>query len=129
MALRLTLRPHERVIVGGAVIRNGDSRSELLIENEVPVLREPDILSPNAVRTPCERIYLALQLMYVDHERFAEHVLSYEELVSDVQRAAPSLIPTLQAIEEQVGAGRIYQALKGARGLLDRERELVPGVQ
>ena len=93
MALRLTLRPHERVIVGGAVIRNSESRCELLIENEVPVLREPDILSPSAVRTPCERIYLALQLIYVDHERFAEHMVTYEELVSDVQRAAPSLTP------------------------------------
>lgn len=129
MALRLTLRPHERVIVGGAVIRNGKSRSQLLIENEVPVLREADILSPNAVRTPCERIYLALQLMYVDHERSAEHLASYEELVSDVQRAAPSLTPALRAIDEQVGAGRIYQALKGARGLLHREQELVPHVQ
>jgi flagellar protein FlbT len=129
MALRLTLKPHERVIVGGAVIRNGESRCELLIENEVPVLREPDIMSPNAVRTPCERIYLALQLMYVDQERSAQHQVTYEELVSEVLQAAPSLTPTLQAIEAQVGAGRFYQALKGAHALLNRERELVPDVQ
>ena len=129
MALRLTLRSHERVIVGGAVIRNGNSRSELLIENEVPVLREPDILSPGAVRTPCERIYLALQLMYVDQERSAHHQVTYHRLASEVLQAAPSLAPSLQAIEEQVGAGRIYQALKGAHGLLQRERELVPDVQ
>ena len=129
MALRLTLRPHERVIVGGAVVRNGESRCELLIENEVPVLREPDILSPSAVRTPCERIYLALQLMYVDHERFAEHLVTYEKLAAEVLQAAPSLAPALQAIEEQVGADRIYQALKSARGLLHREQELVPDVQ
>lgn len=129
MALRLTLRPHERVIVGGAVIRNGESRCELRIENEVPVLREPDIMSPSAVRTPCERIYLALQLMYVDQERSAEHQVTYEELVSEVLQAAPSLAPSLQAIEEQVGAGRIYQALKGAHGLLHREREMVSDVQ
>jgi flagellar protein FlbT len=129
MALRLTLRPNERVIVGGAVIRNGESRCELLIENEVPVLREPDIMSPNAVRTPCERIYLALQLMYVDQERSAQHQVTYAELVSEVLQAAPSLTPTLQTIEAQVSAGRIYQALKAAHGLLNRERELVPDVQ
>lgn len=129
MALRLTLRPHERVIIGGAVLRNGESRSELLVENEVPVLREQDILSPSSVRTPCQRIYLALQLMYVDRERYAEHQASYEELAADVQLAAPSLGPVLQAIEEQVGAGRVYQALKSARGLLQREQELVRDVQ
>jgi flagellar biosynthesis repressor protein FlbT len=129
MALRLTLKPHERVIVGGAVIRNGKSRSELLIENEVPVLRESDILSPSSVRTPCERIHLALQLMYVDPERLAQHRAAYEELVSEVLEAAPSLAPSLQAIQEQVVAGRIYQALKCAHGLLHLERELVPDVQ
>ena len=128
MALRLTLKPRERAIVGGAVIRNGESHADLLIENEVPILREPDILSPSAVRTPCERIYLALQLMYVDGERRAQHQASYAALTADVLQAAPSLRPILEAIEEQVRATRIYQALKSARGLLERERALVSDV-
>jgi len=128
MALRLTLKPHERVIVGGAVIRNGDSRAALLIENEVPVLREPDILSPSAVRTPCERIYMALQLMYVDEERITEHHATYIELAAEVLQAAPSLAPILRTVEEQLTAGRIYQALKSARELLHRERGLVSDV-
>ena len=128
MALRLTLKPHERVIVGGAVIRNGDSRSALLIENEVPVLREPDILSPSAVRTPCERIYMALQLMYVDEERITEHQATYIELAAEALHAAPSLAPVLRTIEEQIMVGRIYHALKSARELLHRERELVSDV-
>ena len=40
MALRLKLKPGERVIVGGAVVRNGSSRAELFVENDTPVLRE-----------------------------------------------------------------------------------------
>jgi flagellar protein FlbT len=67
--------------------------------------------------------------MYVNQERSAEHQVTYQELVSEVLQAAPSLAPSLQAIEEQVGAGRIYQALKGAHELLHRERELVSDVQ
>ena len=129
MALRLTLKPHERLIVGGTAIRNGDSRAQLLIENEVPVLREPDILSPAAVRTPCERIYLALQLLYVDGERVPQHRAAYEELAADVLRAAPSLAPELAAIDDLVKTGRVYQALKSARTLLQRERVLVSHVQ
>ncbi len=128
MALRLTLKPHERVIVGHAVVRNGDSRASLLIENEVPVLREGDILSPSAVRTPCERIYMALQLMYVDEERVTEHQATYIELAAEALHAAPSLAPVLRTVEEQIMAGRIYQALKSARELLHRERELVSDV-
>ncbi len=128
MALRLTLKPRERVIVGHAVVRNGDSRASLLIENEVPVLREADILSPSAVRTPCERIYMALQLMYVDEERVTEHQAAYIELAAEALHAAPSLAPVLRTVEEQIMAGRIYQALKSARELLHRERELVSDV-
>ncbi len=128
MALRLTLKPHERVIVGGAVIRNGDSRAALLIENEIPVLREADILSPGAVRTPCERIYMALQLMYVDDAHLTEHQAAYIELAAEALQAAPSLAPILGTIEEQIMAGRIYHALKSARELLHRERELVSDV-
>src|SRR5439155_12790288 len=95
MALRLSLKPHERVIIGGAALRNGGTRTELLIENEVPVLRESDILSPSMVRTPCERIYLVLQLMYVDPERSEQHIDRYRSLVADVAATAPSCRPLL----------------------------------
>jgi flagellar protein FlbT len=128
MALRLTLKPNERVIIDGAAIRNGENRTELLIENEVPVLRETDILSPGAVRTPCERIYLALQLMYVDPVRAAEHRVRFQSLVGDVLKAAPSLGPLAYDVVNLVGAGRLYQALKSAQALLEREKELMSHV-
>ena len=101
MPLRLTLKPRERVIISGAVVKNGDSRIELFIENQVPILREADILSPNAVNTPCERVYLAVQLMYVDQDRETQHRQSYEALVRDVLEAAPS---TKQLVQEMEGA-------------------------
>jgi len=129
VALRLTLKPRERVIIGSAVVRNGDSRSELLIENEVPVLREPNILSPGAVRTPCERIYLSLQLVYVDPVQRSQHLGLYRAMVADVLAAAPSCRTLLQSIDEQVEGGRYYQALKVARQLLKHEHRLMTHVQ
>lgn len=128
MALRLTLKPSERVIISGAVIRNGDGRTELLIENEVPVLRESDILSPRAVRTPSERIYLALQLMYVDPERAPQHHDTCRGLCEELLQAAPSCRPLLEEIESLATAGKLYQALKVARILLAYEKELLAHV-
>jgi flagellar protein FlbT len=128
MALRLTLRPHVRVIIGNAVIRNGDSRGRLLIENRVPVLRESDILSPGAVQTPCEGIYLTLQLVYVDSTAADQHLGTFEALVADVLEAAPSCARFIKPIRAHVTAGRYYQALKCARALLDYERELLSHV-
>lgn len=125
MALRLKLKAGERVIVGGAVVRNGSNRAELFVENDTPVLREPDIMRPGAVRTPCERIYLTLQLMYVDEHPPGWYADAYRELKDEVLVAAPSCGPLLHAIDEQLESGRLFQALRQARRLIEHERELL----
>ncbi len=129
MALRLTLKPHERAILGGAVLTNGKHRAELFVETEVPVLRGSDILSPSAVRTPCERIVLAIQLMYVDPQRRAVHEQTYLALVEDVLDASPSSRRFLEPINELVQSGKYYQALKQGKSLLAFERELLSHVR
>jgi len=113
------------VIIGGAVVRNGDARSEFLIENETPVLRETDILSPKEVRTACDRIYLALQLMYVDPQNKERYEGMFLQLVGEVRQAAPSCSDLLQETVNLARAGRLYQALKKAQMLRERERELM----
>jgi flagellar biosynthesis regulator FlbT len=57
---------NERLIVDGAVIRNGGKASVLFIENVIPILREKDIMGEKEADTPCKRIYFILQLMYID---------------------------------------------------------------
>jgi flagellar protein FlbT len=123
------LKPNERVIIGGAVVRNGRTRGELLIDNEVPVLRESDILSPRAVRTPCERIYLVLQLVYLDTEQVSKHLAAFESLTADVVKAAPSCAQMIETIKNHLDSGRFYQALKSVRPLLEHERQLLSHVQ
>ena len=125
LALRVQLKPGERVLVGGAVVRNGSTRTELYIENDTPVLREPDVLRPEDVHTPCERIYLALQLMYVDDKAPGWYDDAYRELKEQVLVAAPSCAPLVDAIDEQLAAGHLFKALRSARRLIDYERELI----
>jgi flagellar protein FlbT len=129
MALRLTLKPNERAIIGGAVLTNGRYRAELFVETEVPVLRGSDILSPASVHTPCERIVLAIQLMYVDGPRREVHARSYRGLVDDVLDASPSSRRVIEPIETCVAEGRYYQALKLGRELLAHEKELLEHVR
>ena len=56
MALKLTLKPNEKVFIGGAVVQNGENPAELSILNDVPLLRGKDpvaVLSELAqVRNP-----------------------------------------------------------------------------
>lgn len=125
MSLKITLKPNEKVIIGGAVIRNGASNSHLLVENNVPILRQTDILSEHEATTPCRRIYLAIQLMYIDEKRSAEIHPLYWELVKDLLEAAPSLKDLISQISQAMLDDRYYQALKLTKKLVTYEEELL----
>ena len=50
MALKVELKPGEKIILGDCVVTNDDQRTRLMIEGQVPILREKDILTPQARR-------------------------------------------------------------------------------
>jgi len=51
MALKVELKPGERIILGECVITNDDQRTRLYIEGDAPILREKDILTPKTANT------------------------------------------------------------------------------
>lgn len=125
MSLKLMLKPHERLIIGGAVVRNGGKTAELHVENTVPILRGKEILSQESADSPCKRIYLAIQLMYIDEKNLSEYHAIYWELVREVLAAAPSTAAIIDRINELVLDGTYYQALKKTKELLRYEEELL----
>lgn len=125
MALKVTLKPGERVIIGGAVITNGDSTTNLIISNTVPVLRQKDIITQEQADTPSKRIYLAIQLMYVDGVNLSTHHNTYWSLVRDVLKAAPGTLPLIDRMNDFILGGRYYNALKGAKKLIEYEEEAI----
>ncbi len=129
MALKIALKPQEKLIISGAVITNGAGRSDFIVENSVPILRQKDIMSLNAADSPCKKIYFAIQLMYVDGKNMAEHHRAYWELVQDVAAAAPSQKPLLQEISENILQDRHYQALKLTKKLIAYEQEVINRVR
>lgn len=125
MALKITLKPHERMIIGKAVITNGSGKAEFIVENNVPILRQNDILSPEGANTPALRIYLAIQLMYVDEAQIAKHHKLYWQLVKDFIDAAPSSLHLITRINELILKEKYYEALKLAQKLIDLEQEVI----
>ncbi|NLI82485.1 MAG: flagellar biosynthesis repressor FlbT [Deltaproteobacteria bacterium] len=125
MALKITLKPHERLILGGAVIENGDARADFIVENNVPILRQKDIMGEEDANTPCRRIYFVIQLMYIDETGLVNHHNTYWQLVQDVVKAAPSTLVLIDQISELILQAKYYQALKLTRKLIDYEKELL----
>ena len=129
MALRISLKPNERMIIDGAVVTNGKHRCELIIENNVPILRQKDIMSVDTADTPARRIYFAIQLMYIDEDNLPIHHKNYWSLVKDFIEAAPSVLPLVDRISDHILKGQYYQALKLAKKLIAYEQEAINRVQ
>jgi len=130
MALKITLKPHEKMILSGAVIANGSNAGcQLIVENKVPILREKNILSEKDADTPCRNLYFIIQLMYVDAENLAIHQNNYWGLVNDIVKAAPGTVALIDQINEEIVSGRFYQALKLAQNLIEYEKEAISRVQ
>ena len=124
MGLKVELKPGERIIIGDSVITNDDQRTRLVIEGDAPILREKDVLTPHNADTPCKKIYLAVQLMYLSRDPKEHHKL-YFELVQDVLKAAPSTLPYLDRINNHILTNSFYKALKEAHLLIHYEEQLL----
>ncbi len=125
MALKITLKPKERMIIGGAVLANGNRTADFVVENKVPILREKDIMTEKEADSPCRRIYFIVQLMYVDETNLKVYHKQYWREVQDVLAAAPSMLERIDGISDHILHTRYYQALKLTRELIEYEKELL----
>jgi flagellar biosynthesis repressor protein FlbT len=127
MALKLVLKPGERVIINKAVIVNGKDKAELVLENRASLLREKDIMGEAAANTPAKRIYFLVQMLYL----FPEKTAYQEKFNSDLReflQAVPSATPVALEIGEAIVHGNHYSALKACRKLIAYEQEVLKNV-
>ena len=124
MALKVELKPGERIIIGDSVITNDNQRTRLFIEGDAPILREKDILKPKTATTAARRIYLAIQLMYLarDYEKFW---VEYQILKTEFLTASPSSKPIIDEMEKEILTKNLYKAMKAAKALIEYEEGLL----
>lgn len=127
MALIIDLKPQERIIIGNALITNDANRTRLHIEGEAAILREKDIMREAEANSPCKRIYLTIQLMYLAKDPAELHELYFQQ-IHDIQNAAPSTSTFFMKINDHILCGHYYKALKEARNLIEHEQELIANV-
>ena len=123
MPLKIELKPHESIIIGELLITNDGERTRFYIEGNVPILREKFILREKEANTPCKRVYFVVQQMYLSRgdDKLQDMYLEY---VRDLQKAAPSLIPYIAPVTENIINSDYYSAIKNADKLLKKEEEL-----
>ena len=124
MPLRVELKPGERIIIGQSVITNSDTRTAFLIDGDAPIMREKDILTAETATTPVKRVYLCVQMMYLEND-----IPGYQELylgfMKELMEAVPSFRGQLAEVSNLILSGALYKALRELRVLIKREDELL----
>jgi flagellar protein FlbT len=125
--LVLKLGPHERVLINGAVIENGEKRSRLAIMTpNANILRLRDAIHPEQVTTPVRRVcYIAQLVLSGDANskdarlQLLRGIEQLSQVLTDHDSRSLLSQATAAVLEDQH-----YQALKALRGLLPREERL-----
>jgi flagellar protein FlbT len=128
--LVLKLGPHERVLINGAVVENGDKRTRLsILTPNANILRLRDAIHPGEATTPVRRVcYIAQLVLSGDakpQEARPQLLRGIEQLsqaLTDHDSRAQLAVATEALLDDQ-----FYQALKALRGLLPREARLMAG--
>ena len=126
--LVLKLAPHERVLVNGAVIENGEKRSRLaILTPNANILRLRDSIHPEEVNTPVRRVCYIAQLVLSGDAKPEEAKI---QMMRGVEQLSLALTDhgsrnMLAAATEALLDEQFYQALKSLRALLPREARLL----
>jgi flagellar protein FlbT len=124
MALKVELKPFERIIIGESLITNSETRTTFLIEGEAPILREKDILTAETANTPVKRLYLCIQMMYLE-KNIPKYQDLYMDFVKDLLETQPTLRKSIETASKLILSGSLYHSLKEVRKMIKREEELL----
>lgn len=126
MSLKIDLKPGEKFIVNGAVLKAGKRRVSLILENEAILLRSKDIMQEAAADTPARRIYFSLMLLYISggdqaaRARFDGFLNDFLGVTS-LREVRAALLEILRHVEN----GKIYPAMKTCKWLIEVEDKLL----
>lgn len=124
MGLRLTLKPFERLIINGVSLRNGSKSADFLIETHCKFLRESEIIHESEADTPCKKLCVTLQVVYLsDHPAEAEDL--FFKQASEILRLIPSSAPFLALIQNELAEKQFHRAIKVGKKLVEHEHKLV----
>lgn len=130
MGLRLTLKPNERVVVNGCVIRNADRRQTLTIETLADVVREADLLDESEAATPVKEVYFLVQSSLLKPE-------IRDEVMPVIQQKLAKLVAVFHDdvanhifdAAMQVSMRDYYKAMRALRPVVNYEEELLERIR
>ena len=123
----MPLRPGQKLVINGAVVRMGSDGSSLELDFKTPVLTEDELLSESEAKTPATRIYFLLLVMYLDPSSYEATYPHFMDRMIELLRATTirEVCENLRIIKQCVDNERYYEALQACRALVLFEKEVL----
>lgn len=125
MSLKIKLKPHDKIIVNGAVIAADDKPAVITFLNNARILRQDDILLDSQIRDAMVAddgnyyndswLYYLIQLIYIDPENSAEVQPQLESTVTLLCNEYPEKMDEINEILELMVQGHFFKALKACK--------------
>lgn len=118
MPLSLRLKPGERLIVNGAVLRNGSPRAiELDLLNHVTTLHERDLMLPEDATTLVKQLYFEVQMLHLEPENEELHrrkaiAFAAQAFAEEMKRGSDGTCAAIGDVISLIGAQAYPQALR-----------------
>ncbi|ALG74937.1 flagellar protein [Azospirillum thiophilum] len=127
MALKLRLKPCERVVINGCVVQNENRRYTLTVSNFAQIIRGSDILQEEDAVTPVRRAYFLIQNMLLDPTAAATGGGAVADAMAQLYTAftRPDIQDRIARAMGHVGERDYYKALAALRPVMDYEGTLL----
>lgn len=125
-ALKISLKPNEKIYVNGAVLRV-DRKVSIELLNDVQFLLENHVLQADQASTPLRQLYFIVQIMLMNPD-------SADEALGMFRKSLPLLLANfmderiksaLKDVDRQVNEGHVFEALKTIRTLYPLEKAIL----
>ena len=126
---KISLKPHERVYINGAVIKV-DRKTSLEFLNDVQFLLESQVLQAADANTPLKRLYFTVQIQLMSpSDTVAAKRMFKEQLEQLLLTFEDSMVRNeLAGVEKLVAESRFHEAMKTLKSLYPIEARLLEGI-
>lgn len=127
-ALKISLKPNEKIYVNGAVLRV-DRKVSIELMNDVQFLLETHVLQADEASTPLRQLYFIVQIMLMNPDSADQALGMFRKSLTLLLAnfADERIKSALKNIDRQVSEGHVYEALKAIRALYSIEQAILGG--
>ncbi len=124
MALRLSLRENEKVIINGAVISPAGRSCDILFHNRARILHEKDVLTDTEIFAAMEEegssrsdswLYYLIQLLYIDPDNGERLLNQLTDTINLLKTDYPDQQEAIDEIIGNIANGDLFYAMKNCQ--------------